>query len=116
MLAPNELTWTDAPAVAPGARIALIEGPLDKAVPFTFRLTLPANAKIARHTHPAYERVTVHSGRFYFTSGDTYDPARTPVVSENSSHARPRGGSSATARPTARGSEHGCPRAGGTLP
>ena len=55
MVVPAELTWADAPAVAPGAKIAVIEGPLNKAVPFTFRLRLPANAKIAPHTHPAYE-------------------------------------------------------------
>jgi quercetin dioxygenase-like cupin family protein len=30
-----------------------------------FRLKLPANSKIAPHTHPAYERVTVLSGTLY---------------------------------------------------
>jgi hypothetical protein len=75
MVVPGELTWADAPAVAPGAKIAVVEGPLNKAVPFTFRLRLPENTKIAAHTHPAYERVTVLSGTFYFAAGDTYDPA-----------------------------------------
>ena len=32
LLAPSQLEWKDAPAVAPGAKIAVIEGPLDKAV------------------------------------------------------------------------------------
>jgi len=80
LVVPAELKWADAPAVAPGAKIAVIEGPLNKAVPFTFRLKLPANAKIAPHTHPTYERVTVLSGTFYFTTGDSYDPAKTRAL------------------------------------
>ena len=45
MVVPGELTWADAPAVALGAKIAVIEGPLNKALPFTFRLRLPENAQ-----------------------------------------------------------------------
>ena len=78
--APDQLTWTDAPAVAPGAKIAVIEGPLNKPVPFTFRLKIPANSKIAPHTHPAYERVTVLSGTFHFAHGNRYDPAGTNAL------------------------------------
>jgi quercetin dioxygenase-like cupin family protein len=74
--APEQLTWTDAPGVAPGAKIAVIEGPLNKPVPFTFQLMIPANSKVAPHTHPAYERVTVLSGTFYVADGDRFDPAR----------------------------------------
>src|SRR5512134_176215 len=84
MVAPGELTWADAPAVAPGAKIAVIEGQLNKAVPFTFRLRLPQNAKIAPHTHPAYERVTVLSGTFYFAAGDTYEPAKARALQPGS--------------------------------
>jgi quercetin dioxygenase-like cupin family protein len=80
MLATDQLTWSDAPAVSAGAKIAVIEGPLNQAVPFTFRLKLPANSKIAPHTHPAYERVTVLSGTFYFSPGDAYDPAKTRAL------------------------------------
>jgi len=91
MVAPAELKWTDAPAVAPGAKIAVIEGPLNKAVPFTFRLRLPENAKIAPHTHPAYERVTVLSGTFYFTAGDRYDAAKTRALGPGSVAIMPPG-------------------------
>jgi len=91
LVAPGELTWADAPAVAPGAKIAVIEGPLNKAVPFTFRLRLPANTKIAPHTHPAYERVTVLSGTFHFTPGDTYDPAKTRALAPGSVAILPAG-------------------------
>jgi quercetin dioxygenase-like cupin family protein len=91
LVAPGELAWADAPAVAPGAKIAVIEGPLNKAVPFTFRLRLPANAKIAPHTHPAYERVTVLSGTFYFTTGSTYDPAKARALGPGSVAIMPAG-------------------------
>jgi len=77
---PDELKWTDAPAVAPGAKIAVIEGPLNKPVPFTFRLMIPANSKVAPHIHPAYERVTVLSGTFHFAHGDRFDPASTKAL------------------------------------
>ena len=53
MSLPERLTWADAPSVGRGAKIAVIEGPLDKAVPFTLRLKMPAGTKIAPHTHPA---------------------------------------------------------------
>src|SRR5262249_22462127 len=46
---PSELKWTDVPALPPGAQIAVIEGPLNEAVPFTFRIKLPADFKIPAH-------------------------------------------------------------------
>ena len=77
MVMPSEIKWTDGPAsLPPGAKIAVIEGDLSKAVPFTFRLKMPANYKIAPHWHPAIEHVTVVSGTFYFGAGDTYDMAK----------------------------------------
>lgn len=91
IIGPDQLAWTDAPAVAPGAKIAVIEGPLDKPVPFTFRLKIPANSKIAPHTHPAYERVTVLSGTFHFAHGDRYDPARTSALGPGSVAIMPAG-------------------------
>lgn len=91
MVTPAQLIWTDAPAVAPGAKIAVIEGPLNKAVPFTFRLLLPANAKIAPHVHPAFERVTVLSGTFHFAHGNTFDPAKTQALETGSVAVMPPG-------------------------
>lgn len=71
-----DLQWTPAPSVGPGAMIAVIEGDLKTAEPFTFRLTVPANSTIGVHTHPVTERVTVISGTFYFGIGDKADPAQ----------------------------------------
>jgi quercetin dioxygenase-like cupin family protein len=91
MVTPAQLAWADAPAVAPGAKIAVIEGPLNKAVPFTFRLLLPANSRIAPHVHPAFERVTVLSGTFHFAHGEGFDPARTQALGQGSVAIMPPG-------------------------
>ena len=91
MVSPAQLAWTDAPAVAPGAKIAVIEGPLNKAVPFTFRLLLPAGVKIAPHVHPAFERVTVLSGTFHFAHGDTFDASKAQPLAQGSVAVMPPG-------------------------
>lgn len=70
----TDLKWAPAPAVGPGAMMAVIEGDLKAAEPFTLRLKLPPNTKIGVHTHPVTERVTVISGTFYFAPGDKFDP------------------------------------------
>jgi quercetin dioxygenase-like cupin family protein len=72
----SKLKWTDAPSVAPGAKMAVIEGDLKSSEPFTFRLKVPANSKIGVHTHPTTERVTVLSGTLYFAVGDKFDAAK----------------------------------------
>lgn len=69
MLKPSELEWGPVGSMAPGAKISVIEGDLSKEEPFTMRLRLPADYVIAPHIHPAYERVTVLSGTFYFAHG-----------------------------------------------
>ncbi|HEX6319934.1 MAG TPA: cupin domain-containing protein [Burkholderiales bacterium] len=91
MLLPEQLTWADAPSVGRGAKIAVIEGPLNKAVPFTMRLKLPAGTRIAPHTHPAYERVTVLSGILYFSQGDAFDGTKTVALTPGSVAIMPPG-------------------------
>jgi hypothetical protein len=77
MVAPGDLKWEDAPpSLPPGAKIAIIEGPLTEAKPFTFRLKFPADYKIPAHSHPAIEHVTVISGAFHMGVGDKLDPAK----------------------------------------
>lgn len=91
MTLPEQLVWRDAPAVGPGAKIAVIEGPLDKSAPFTFRLKMPPNMKVAPHTHPAYERVTVLSGTFHFAHGESFDAAKTVALTPGSVAIMPPG-------------------------
>jgi len=76
----SDLQWTDVPALPPGAKIAVIEGPLNEAVPFTFRIKLPADFKIPAHSHPAIEHVTVISGTFNIGMGDKLDPTKTQAI------------------------------------
>ena len=77
MVTPSELKWTDIPSLPPGAKIAVIEGPMTEAVPFTAQLKFPANYRIAAHWHPAVEHVTVLSGTFHMGTGDRLDTAKT---------------------------------------
>ena len=55
MVLPADLKWDDAKALPPGAKIAVIEGPSNEAVPFTFRVKFPADYKVPAHWHPALE-------------------------------------------------------------
>lgn len=81
MVAPDEMKWTDVPSLPPGAKLALLEGPLSEAVPFTFRLKFPANYQIPAHWHPAIEHVTVISGTFNMGTGDKLDNSKTMALS-----------------------------------
>ena len=83
MVLPSDLKWTDVPSLPPGAKIAVIEGPMNQAVPFTIRLKFPKDYQIPAHSHPAIERVTVLSGTFHMGTGDKFDKAK--------SHALPTG-------------------------
>ena len=84
MISPNDLKWSDVPSLPPGAKIAVIEGPMNEAVPFTFRLKFPANYQIPAHSHPAVERVTVLSGTFNMGVGDKLDMQKSMALSPGS--------------------------------
>jgi hypothetical protein len=63
IIKPQDLKWQDVTSLPPGAKLAVIEGKMDRAGPLTARLKMPANYKIPPHRHPGLERVTVLSGR-----------------------------------------------------
>jgi len=84
MVAPSDLKWADIPSLPPGAKIAVIEGPLTEAAPFTFRLKFPANYSIPAHWHPAIEHVTVISGTFSMGTGEKLDAAAAKPLSVGS--------------------------------
>lgn len=84
MVMPGDLKWTDVPSLPAGAKLAVIEGPLNEAVPFTFRLKLPANYQVPAHWHPAIEHVTVISGTFNMGAGDKLDRSMTKALSAGS--------------------------------
>lgn len=84
MITPPELKWADVPSLPSGAKIAVIEGPMNEATPFTVRIKLPANYRIPAHWHPAIEHVTVISGTFNMGTGDTLDVSKTQPLSAGS--------------------------------
>ena len=80
MVTPSDLKWTDVPSLPPGAKISVIEGPMNEAVPFTVRIKLPADYKIPAHSHPGIEHVTVITGTFHMGTGDKLDPSKTMAL------------------------------------
>ena len=60
---PDELKWTDIPSLPTGAKLAVIEGPLND---------------------PALEHVTVISGTFHMGVGDQLDQSATKALSAGS--------------------------------
>ena len=73
--APGEnFTWGPAPAIFPaGAQMAVLQGDPTGTEMFTVRLRFPNGYKIAPHTHPTDEHVTVISGHFKVGMGDSTD-------------------------------------------
>jgi|SRR5262249_19858310 len=84
MVTPAELKWADVGSLPPGAKIAVIEGPLNEAKPFTMRLKLPANYQVPAHFHTAIEHVTVLTGTFNMGGGDKLDKAATRALGPGS--------------------------------
>lgn len=84
MVQPEELKWADVPSLPKGAKIAVIEGPMSEAVPFTVRIKLPANFQIPAHSHAGIEHVTVMSGTFNLGMGDKLDKAKTMALKPGS--------------------------------
>ena len=80
MVTSDEFKWVDVPSLPPGAKLAVIEGPLNQAVPVTFRVKFPANYQLPAHWHPAIEHVTVMSGTFNMGMGDKLDRAKTKAL------------------------------------
>jgi len=69
-----DLQWGPAPPVFPaGAQMAVLQGDPGAASLFTVRLRLPSGYKIAPHTHPTDEHVTVIKGTFLVGMGASVD-------------------------------------------
>ncbi len=76
VLTPADLKWGDAPpGLPPGAKLAVLEGDPTKKGPFTIRLQAPDGYKVAPHTHPSAEKITVISGTFFLGTGARFDEA-----------------------------------------
>jgi hypothetical protein len=84
MVTPETLEWADIASLPPGAKIAIIEGPMNEAMPFTVRLKFPANYQVPAHWHPVIEHVTVLSGTFNIGMGDKLDQTKTTALTAGS--------------------------------
>lgn len=80
MIQSNDLKWTDLASLPPGAKMAVIEGPVGEAVPVTARIKFPANYRLPAHIHPHFERVTGLTGAFYMGMGGKFDAAQATMV------------------------------------
>jgi quercetin dioxygenase-like cupin family protein len=74
---PKDVKWSEAPPILPrGAQVAVLEGDPNKEGPFVMRVRLPDGYKVAPHTHPKPERVTVIQGTLYFGMGEKFEAAK----------------------------------------
>jgi len=65
------------PFIPPGAQLAVLEGdPMASSGDYTIRLKMPDGYKIAPHTHPLRENVTVISGTLKVGMGDQFDASK----------------------------------------
>ena len=80
-VAPGQVKWGAGPAsLPPGAQASVLYGDPAKEGPFSLRLKLPAGYRIAPHTHPKPEMVTVISGTFNVGMGSTANRAATRAL------------------------------------
>jgi hypothetical protein len=74
VFSPDKVKWGEGPKSIPaGAKLAVLEGNPTKEGPFVMRLKLPDGYKIAAHTHPKVERVTIIAGTLNIVMGDDLD-------------------------------------------
>ena len=70
---PESLQWQEGPAsLPPGAKIAVLDGDPNKAGPFVMRFKFPDGYRVAPHTHPTIENVTVLTGTFLAGMGEQF--------------------------------------------
>ena len=84
MMTADQLVWSPMLTLPKGAEVAVIEGPLNEAVPMTFRVRLPAKYEIPAHWHPWIEHATVISGSLNMGTGDKLDRSKTKHLSAGS--------------------------------
>jgi quercetin dioxygenase-like cupin family protein len=75
--APRAPKWGPAPPVFPaGAQMAVMQGDPGAKGLFTVRLRFPDKYRVAPHTHPTDEHITVLSGNLGVGMGNTFDAGK----------------------------------------
>jgi mannose-6-phosphate isomerase-like protein (cupin superfamily) len=73
VISPQEINWLPGPPSLPkGAQIAILQGDIGAAAPFTLRVKFPANYSVPPHFHPEDEALTVISGSLEVGFGDIF--------------------------------------------
>ena len=92
ILGASEVKWSPGPpSIPPGAQAAVLYGDPGKEGLFVLRLKLPKGYRLAPHTHPKPEIVTVISGTFRFGMGETADQSKAQPLGAGSFFAMPPG-------------------------
>ena len=85
-----ELRWQPGPANLPkGVETVVLEGDPRKAGLFTLRLRAPAGTRLAPHTHPLPERVTVLEGAIGVGFGRHFDQTQLKVFNAGDYYVNP---------------------------
>jgi quercetin dioxygenase-like cupin family protein len=85
MLSLQDIKWAPAPpSIPPGAEAAVLYGDPSKDGLFAMRLKFPKGYKIAPHTHPKPEVLTVISGTFRLGMGETADQSKAKAFAPGS--------------------------------
>lgn len=71
----KDLKWGDTPSL-PGAKVAVVEGPMNEEKPFILRIKFPADYRIAPHFHSSIEHVTVIKGEFFMGMGEKFEKGK----------------------------------------
>jgi quercetin dioxygenase-like cupin family protein len=81
LVTPQEIKWAPGPASIPaGAEVAVLYGDPSKEGLFAMRLKVPKGYRIAPHSHPKPEVVTVVSGTARLGMGETADQAKAQAL------------------------------------
>jgi len=81
LFVPGEIEWKAGPdSLAPGAKVAILEGDPAAEGFFTMRVMLPDGYRVAPHWHPKTERLTIISGTLNLGTGDRFDAAATRAL------------------------------------
>jgi quercetin dioxygenase-like cupin family protein len=92
IVGPSEVKWSPGPpSIPPGAQAAVLYGDPGKEGLFALRLKLPKGYRLAPHTHPKPEIVTVISGTFRLGMGETADQSKAQPLGAGSFFAMPPG-------------------------
>ena len=81
MITPQDIKWAPGPpSIPPGAQVAVLYGDPGKDGLFAMRLKVPKGYRIAPHSHPKPEIVTVVSGTARLGMGETADAAKAQAL------------------------------------